>query len=144
MEEADRDHLLEWEALEAIAERRCGRPGTRRLRAVMAQHHEPEPTRSELERRFLRVCAEAGLPAPSVNVLVEGLEVDALWPARRLVVELDGYAHHRSRTAFERDRARDVALRVAGYDVLRFTHRQLADDPARVASEVAALLARGS
>jgi hypothetical protein len=62
---------------------------------------------------------------PQTNVSVLGHEVDAFWPAQRLVVEADGYGFHRHRSAFERDRARDAARMVEGYRVVRFTHRRL-------------------
>jgi very-short-patch-repair endonuclease len=39
-------------------------------------------------------------------VRVGGFEVDFLWRERRLIVETDGFRHHRTRRAFERDRAR--------------------------------------
>jgi very-short-patch-repair endonuclease len=55
-------------------------------------------------------------------------------------VETDSWTHHRSRAAFENDRARDALHTRAGYRTLRFTHRQLADDPAAVAATVAAAL----
>src|SRR5204863_5525897 len=42
-----------------------------------------------------------------------------------LVVELDGHAVHGTRTAFERDRARDRAFQAAGWRVIRVTWRQL-------------------
>jgi very-short-patch-repair endonuclease len=81
------------------------------LRALLAEVRGPAPaTRSELERRFLDLCGEAGLPSPNVNVQVAGLEVDVLWPTQRLVVEVDGYAFHHDRATFERDRVRDATL----------------------------------
>jgi very-short-patch-repair endonuclease len=43
--------------------------------------------------------------------------------------------------AFEEDRARDVQLRLLGFEVVRFTYRQVADEPARVARTLRALLA---
>ena len=64
-----------------------------------------------------------------MDVVVEGFEVDCLWPAEALVVELDGWGFHGDRDAFERDRRRDVRLQLAGYDVLRFTWERLTDDP---------------
>ena len=76
----------------------------------MEQRGPPPETRSELERRFLDLCRAAGLPLPAVNVVVAGLEVDAVWPSERLVAELDGHAFHHTRTAFERDRIRDATL----------------------------------
>jgi very-short-patch-repair endonuclease len=75
-----------------------------------------------------------------VNARVAGLEVDFLFAAEGLVVETDGYRHHRTREAFERDRARDARLTVAGYRVVRFTYRQLVREPAAVAAVLVRLL----
>ena len=68
------------------------------------------------------------------------MEVDALWARERLIVELDGFAFHHHRTAFERDRARDAALQAAGYRVIRLTHRRLEREPVAVAAEIRRLL----
>jgi very-short-patch-repair endonuclease len=64
------------------------------------------------------------------------------WPAQRLVVELDGRATHGTRAAFERDRLRDTALQLAGYRVLRVTHRRMAAEPEEVIRAVRRLLDR--
>ncbi len=125
-EEAERLGLLDLGAIAALLDRSNGRRGVGRLRALCG--YDPGPAArsvSELERLFLDRVREAGLPPPAVNVLVDGYLVDAFWPAADLVVELDGYEFHRSRAAFERDRAKWVALRTAGREVLPFTHRQL-------------------
>ena len=90
-------------------------------------------TRSELEERFLRFCDQHGIVRPRVNAIVAGLEVDFYWPRQRLAVELDGWAFHRTRAAFERDRTRDTLLAAAVVRVLRFTHRQLTATPDDVA-----------
>jgi len=68
-------------------------------------------------------------------------ELDATWPAARLVVEVDGFATHGTRRAFEADRARDRALQVDGWRVLRLTSRQLAGDAGTIAGQVRILLA---
>jgi very-short-patch-repair endonuclease len=115
-----------------------GRPA---LRAALAAHDEPRLTRSEAERRLLELVRAAGLPAPRTNVRIQGMEVDMLWPAERLVVEVDGYEHHGPRPAFERDRRRDGRLLAAGYRVLRVTWRQIVDEPERVIAVLAASLA---
>jgi hypothetical protein len=97
-------------------------------------------TRSELERRFLALCRDAGLPAPAANAWIVDQEVDVLWADQRLVVELDGHRFHRTRTAFERDRIRDTVLQVAGYRVLRVTQLRLDSEPASVIADVRSLL----
>jgi hypothetical protein len=73
-----------------------------------------EPTRSEIERRFLKVVKEAGLPAPGVNRRVGPYAIDFLWSAERVVVETDGWAFHGDRRAYERDRRKDSDLQAAG------------------------------
>lgn len=98
-------------------------------------------TRSELERAFLRLCRRHRLPEPAVNERVGPYVVDFLWRERGLIVETDGYAAHRGAQAFEDDRARDVELRLRGYEVLRFTYGQVDRDPHGVAAAVGAVLA---
>jgi very-short-patch-repair endonuclease len=107
---------------------------------VLAERRELLETRSELERQFVELCREANLPLPALNTAVAGHEVDALWPRQRLIVELDGYAFHRTRAAFERDRTRDSELQLAGYRVLRITSRRLDCERAAVARAVRSLL----
>src|SRR4051812_3645727 len=53
-----------------------------------------EPTRSELERRFLRLCKRHGLSKPEVNVRIGPYEVDFLWRGDKGVVGNDGYGAH--------------------------------------------------
>ena len=64
-----------------------------------------------------------------------------LWPAWRLVVELDGRRFHDNPWAFERDRRRDAILRTAGYEILRVSHRRLMRDPDAVIADIRALAA---
>jgi very-short-patch-repair endonuclease len=112
-----------------------GRPALRR--AVMV---EPQLTRSEAERRLLDLIRAARLAPPRANMRVAGYEVDLLWPAQRLIVEVDGYAYHGNRAAFERDRRKDAALVAAGYRVVRITWRQIVDEPHPVVALLARLL----
>jgi very-short-patch-repair endonuclease len=89
-------------------------------------------TRSELERRFLWLCGRHHLPRPEVNMRIEAMTVDFLWPEHKLVVETDGYRSHGGRAAFEADHARDLRLRMLRYDVVHFSARQVFDEPHRV------------
>jgi hypothetical protein len=142
-EEADRLNLLHRDELERTCQLGVGRRGIPILRQLVAEERDGA-TRSPLEDVFGALCKRHRLPLPIVNTRLLGLEVDALWVQERLVVELDGYAYHRHRAAFERDRARDAALQAAGYRVVRFTHRRLEQEPAAVAAQLRALLAVGA
>jgi hypothetical protein len=125
----------------AIDARPTSRGCTALARVVAAIHDEPALTRSELEALMRDLCAAHGIDPPEVNPRIEGYEVDFLWRSRRLIVETDGHAHHGTRTAFERDRAKDARLTALGYRVVRFTYRQLVYEPDFVVSTLLALLA---
>jgi very-short-patch-repair endonuclease len=101
---------------------------------------ERDRTRSDLEREFLALCHRHRLPTPEVNVEVGRWEVDFLWRAERLAVEIDSFAYHRGSVAFQDDRARDLDLRQRGLTVLRFSEWQLEEEPTRVAADVARAL----
>ena len=144
-EEADRRRLLDTRAVAALCERSAGRRGLKSLRALLAERRDPPPdTRSLLERRFLEFCRDHDLPEPAFNVAVAGYEVDAAWPPTPLVVELDSYRFHRGRTVFEEDRARDAALQLADYRVLRVTDRRLKEEPGALAATIRRLLAKAA
>jgi very-short-patch-repair endonuclease len=115
-----------------------GKRGAARLREALLE--EPTLTRSEAERRLRALVRAARLPRPLTNARVCGREVDLLWREQRLIVEVDGFAFHRSRHAFERDRRRDAELVAAGYRVVRFTWRQIVREPEAVVAQLAVLL----
>jgi len=101
-------------------------------------------TRSGAEERFLDLVRRGRLPQPETNVVVRGHEVDFLWRAERLVVEVDGFAFHASRRSFESDRRRDAELAAAGWRVVRVTWRQVVDEPHATLVCVAQALARAT
>jgi very-short-patch-repair endonuclease len=93
-----------------------------------------------------KLARDDGLPQPECNTSVAAhdhtsYEVDCYFPTHRVVIETDGRETDRTRHAFESDRAKDAALTAAGYIVLRFTWRQLRDDPHTVADRIRAVLA---
>lgn len=101
---------------------------------------ESDRSRSDLEGLFLGLWRRRKLPAPEVNVKLGRWEVDFLWREQRLVVETDSFAYHRGSVAFEDDHARDLDLRSEGFTVLRFSERQLEEEPGRVVEDVARAL----
>jgi very-short-patch-repair endonuclease len=115
------------------------------LRLPIEYRFDSDRARTELEQTMLALCRRHGLPRPAVNVRLDRYEVDFLWQDKRLIVEVDGWEAHRSRSAFEEDRARDVRLAALGFQVLRFTWRQLIHERASVARTIRGLLkARGA
>jgi very-short-patch-repair endonuclease len=138
IDQAEIQRLLDPASLDALVRAHAGRPGTAKLKAALMA---PQAlTRSELEERMLAICREHALPAPQVNTSVAGHEVDFLFAEARLVVETDGWAYHRTRRAFDRDRERDAALTRARYVTLRLSDRQLRRGDVVAATLRAALL----
>lgn len=110
------------------------------LRLPIENRFESDGARTELEHRIIALCRRHRLPQPGVNVRVDRYEVDFLWREHSLVVEVDGWNSHRSRSAFEDDRSRDARLKILGYEVVRFTWRQVTRDRRGVAETIRTLL----
>lgn len=141
-EEADRLKRLRLRELEAVCERGRGRRALKPVRRLLEELRPPDEGRSPLEIRFSAFIREHRLPPPVKNVHVLGHEVDALWPNAKLIVELDSWEYHGHRAAFERDRARDPQLLIAGYRTIRITHRRLDREATQLAAEIRRLLAQ--
>jgi hypothetical protein len=142
-EEAEKRRILDFRELDELVQRSNGRRGLAALRALFDLDPSPAAdSKSPLESMFLDLVRSAGLPLPQLNVLVERYLVDAYWPAARLVVELQSYEHHAHRLAFDRDYSKLARLRLAGYEVVPFTYRQLRDEPAWVVESVRVMLDR--
>jgi very-short-patch-repair endonuclease len=137
----DRLDLLDMRKLDAVIARNPGRRGLKPLRALIADYRGPAPdTRSRNERRFLALIREAGLPEPSVNVIVAGIVVDFFWPQHRLVVEIDSYRYHHTPADRAEDRRKERVLRAYGCKIMRVTDVELDEAPAAVVAGVAATL----
>lgn len=128
-EEADRMRLIDERSMRALLTRASGHHGVSLLTALVEESFAHAPTKLELERSFYELCRAAGLPLPLVNVWVEGRRVDACWPQRRLVVELDSKTFHRTDGKVERDYDTSAELTLAGHAVLRFTWKQVTRKP---------------
>ncbi len=134
---------LSIEALADVAERFPRHRGAAKITAIVAAHHGDGPTRSPLEDEFAPFCREHGLPVPRFAVIVAGHEVDALFEAERLIVELDGWEFHRDRAAFEADRDRDADTLAAGFETVRITRERLRSRPDHEAARLRRILSRG-
>ena len=144
MNEADVRRLLDRVSLPQLLERYPGRRGVAKLRALLAERGPDGITRNEFEEAFVALLDATGLPRPRLNadLALRGryFEVDCLWQAQRVAVELDGRAVHGTRRAFEADRARDRILLAEGWHPMRVTWRQLHDEPEAVTRDLRRLL----
>jgi hypothetical protein len=144
VDKSERQDLFDLTAVQAALSRARGRRGVSALRKAIAVW-QPRHTRMGLEERFRELGREAVVPSPQLNVLVHGErhvhEVDAHWPGRRLVVELDSYAFHRTRRDLERDAYKTADLELAGCRVARLTWNDIARDKDRTIRRLKTLLA---
>jgi very-short-patch-repair endonuclease len=139
--EADKLDLIDPEALrDALAGYR-GQPGVRRLQRIL-DRRTFRLTDSELERRFLALARDVGLPVPLTRQRLNGLTVDFFWPKLGLVVETDGLRYHRTPIQQARDKRRDQVHAAAGLTALRFTHSQVCFETAEVQTILLAVARR--
>lgn len=139
---AQADYLRMLDSAAVRAATGQGRKGTAAVRKALG-HHQPmlARTRSWLEVVFVPLCEAASIPMPELNARVAGWTVDAFWRMERVVVELDGYDNHSTRAQMERDRRKELDLRLAGFLVIRYTRAQVVDQPDLVAADLLARLA---
>ena len=119
------------EIIDALATRYRGRRGTRRLAAVVASYTglAVERCRSASEVRALELLRDAGRPLPDVNRKIAGEEADLIWPALRLIVELDGPEYHLARGEDER---KQRCWEDAGWEVRRLPSPHVFERPERL------------
>lgn len=95
---------------------------------------------SGLETEFLLLMRSIGVVVQQ-QMRLDGRRVDALI-GQKLVVQLDGFAHHSDPASRRRDIEADARLRLRGYTVLRFDYHQVFFMPDLVADIVRAALAQ--
>lgn len=92
--------------------------------------------------RLLRAEGVTGWVANATLALRGGTVcVDVLFARARVVIEVDGFAAHSSREAFEHDRRRQNAIQAEGYVVLRFTWLDLTQRPHEVVRTIVTVVA---
>jgi hypothetical protein len=112
-----------------ITEHRSGINGSRRLLDALVD----TGGESRLERWFLRICREAGLPRPVLQKVYRAdgrtiARVDAEFPVG-LVVEVAGDGTHATRRQRQHDAERHTELTLRGKRVLTFTYDDVRDRP---------------
>lgn len=128
-------------ALNRLAGR--GRPGVGVLRKVLEEREFGNAVSdSDLEKRMNKLLRHAGLPKAVFHYVVEtpaGLflaEVDFAYPDIKLAIEVDGFDAHGTPRAMAKDFVRQNGLAPYKWHVLRFTWRQVTDEPDMVAATI--------
>ncbi|HEX5336265.1 MAG TPA: DUF559 domain-containing protein [Propionicimonas sp.] len=126
------------EAVEAATHALAGTQGnTVRCRVVSELASSPWSPAERVLHQLLRAAGIAGWVA-NATIRVEGRRLcpDVLMRDRPLVIEVDGYAFHGGRVAFQKDRERLNLFAQAGFTVLRFTWEDLTENPATVVTRI--------
>ena len=114
-----------------------GKRGAAAMRRALVRHDSRlARTKRGLEEVFFVLCERHQLVADDVNVWVAGWRVDAIWHEQRVIVELDSRTAHEATWRLDNDHRRDLALRAAGYTVLRYTWQQVTETPALVVADL--------
>lgn len=119
--------------------------GIPRLLEVIEGSEVTRGSHSWLEREFLRLVAEAGLPRPEPQVVMTTtgsrlVRVDFWFRGSPVVVEVLGYRWHRTAANLRRDSERMNALVARGCSPYQFTYSAITETPEQVVAAVRAAL----
>lgn len=142
--EAEVREVTDRVSLPMLLERYPGRRGSRNLRVLLEAGQPVGITRNDFEEAFVALVDRYALRRPRMNapLAIRGrfFEIDALWEAERVAVELDSRTIHGTRKKFESDRLRDRILIAEGWRTMRVTWRQLQDEPEEIAADLRSAL----
>jgi very-short-patch-repair endonuclease len=130
---------VRFDALHAANSRNLGRRGSARAGVLLAA--AADRAASDAERKAIALLRGAGIAGWRVGYVVAGHELDIAFPARRVAIEIDGWAWHSDAQRFRHDRQRQNALVLAGWTVLRFTWYDLVQRPTQVVAQIRDALA---
>lgn len=122
-----------------------GRRGAGVIAAILEARSDGPVPESKYERLFIRILEESSLPLPELQYEIKRnnrliARVDAAWPDRLIVVEVDGHQWHSTRSQRAHDAARENAIKLAGWQVLRFTTDQVWEKPHEITATLKAAL----
>jgi hypothetical protein len=143
IDRAERLEVFDLEVVEDVLLRARGKRGAAALRRVIAEYR-PLNVHEGLEELFAALVLGSRIDRPLFNAFVEGEtrthQVDAYWPAQRLVVELDSYEHHRSRADLRRDAAKRADLELGGNRMTALTWHDVGPNADRTLRRLERLL----
>ena len=125
--------------IEAVLIRHPKAPGVAKLRRIV--RGEDPIILSQLERSFINLLKQHGLPRPTTNRPEGSHSVDCRWPEHKLTVELDSYAFHNTRHSWEQDHHREREAYAREDQFRRYTYGDVCEDPRQMLVELSELLA---
>ena len=129
--------------VEAVADRRRGYRGTKRLRSALARADGGAESPQETRVRLMLI--DAGLPKPETQIAFRDLHlrVDMGWREWKVAVEYDGIQHWTDSRQRSWDIERIALLEAAGWVVIRISGEMLKRPHVIVERVRAALIDRG-
>ena len=128
--------------LEQAHRRNLGRHGAPRAAHLLCSAREGG--HSQAERIFHRLLRGAGFTGWRAHAMSCGFEIDVVFDAERVAIEIDGWAWHRDAERHRRDAERQNVLINAGWHVLRFTWHAITQEPDEVVRQIRQALNRTS
>ena len=141
LNEARVQRLVTDAELRATLRRHWNRRGARALRKLLDTERGPKITRSQAERRALKVMRDHGIEPDASDVQIGSYRADFLFERERLVVEVDGYRYHGTRKRFVSDRRRTAYLAARDYQVFPLTWDDLGPNAPRAMRDLRSALA---
>jgi very-short-patch-repair endonuclease len=139
LHEAEVQGRVTHDQLRAELKRHPSHAAALRLAAEIADG--PTPTRSPPEDRAVEILRRHGFTGFETNARIPGLprwiEVDVLFAAQNVVIEVDGDRFHKTRYRRRRDARKQAIIEAAGLRVIRLMPAEL--EPDREAQTVARL-----
>jgi very-short-patch-repair endonuclease len=126
--------------------RRQGRVGLTTLVSILEGNEITRGGHTWLERRFLELTGELGLPKPLTQQVVgrrknKVIRVDCRFPGTNVVVELLGYSFHRSVMEMHNDAERVNRMILDGLRPMQFTYTAVAGDSTTMMATIREALA---
>ena len=121
LHEAEVQDWVTHDQLRAEIDRHPTHPGRPRLERELGWG--PTPTRSPPEDRLVEILRRNGFTGFKTNARIPGLprwiEVDVLFAAHKLVIEVDGDKFHKTRYRRKKDARKQAIVEAAGLRVIR-------------------------
>jgi very-short-patch-repair endonuclease len=122
--------------------RHLGRPGSAQAGRLLVA--AADRAASAAERLLVRLLREAGIGGWVLGYPLGPYTIDLAFPARRVAIEVDGWAYHVDPERFGNDRRKGNYVTRCGWDLLRYTWHGLDARPGESVREITETLGRAA